>query len=189
MARYGAAGSSTHHSMMKLNMPVPANNLIRVGQSGRIPDRFDKFPDRARSFPDRSKKFPVPLSREFLHNPLRYCRLSNQSSSGKAQNGKIPCNFPCYQGIRAGEGFARDCVLQRGVMRTPDWKSARGPQRRLLRAPAVAVNRTGSAGFGASRPASNAGCAPPQPSRAQRPPPHLRRRALPFWRRLWAHPP
>jgi hypothetical protein len=70
-------------------------------------------------FPDRAGKFPVHLSREFLCKLLITAAFSRQSDADSGGKGEVPCILPCYQGTASGDGFARDCLLQRRVSNEP----------------------------------------------------------------------
>src|SRR5262249_432946 len=61
-------------------------------------------------FPVPEKIFPVPLRREFCCNPLKLLVHWTPESQNRARFRKIPCRFPCYQGIGCGDRYAWDCI-------------------------------------------------------------------------------
>ncbi len=61
------------------------------------------------------RKFPVPLRREFVGKLLNLVGDRAPESQRKARFCKIPCLFPCYQGIWVGDWFDMDCRLSQPV--------------------------------------------------------------------------
>lgn len=66
----------------------------------RLPVRRSRFPDPRDQFPVRLSKFPVPISRELSAKPRQSLGNPGLKIPDKPEFDKIPCIFPCYQGIR-----------------------------------------------------------------------------------------
>jgi hypothetical protein len=69
--------------------------------------RFNSLLDR--------KKFPVRTRRELGRKLLMLLCVLAFPSATKRESVKIPCLFPCKQGIFNRDEFAHDSPLQRGV--------------------------------------------------------------------------
>ena len=67
------------------------------------------------------KKFPCSERRELVISWLDHCLSGGRFQPVKPKPSEIPCIFAPSREFGFRDGFARDCLLQRGVWCEPDF--------------------------------------------------------------------